>query len=54
MQNLTFCIFLNTQKVVQTLELELNEDWLNDLHTIVMNAHQYIQRMSLSARQRGL
>lgn len=54
MQHLAFCISLNTPKALQTLEFELNEDWLYDLHTGVFNAHQYIQRMSLSARQGGL
>lgn len=53
MQQFACCIFLNTSKALGTLEFEINEDWLHDLHTGLFNSQYYIQKISVSAKKGG-
>jgi hypothetical protein len=54
MGHLAQCLSLNTPKAQQTRQLELNPDWLHDLHEGVYNEYQYMQKMSISAVHGGL
>ena len=54
MRHLAHCLSLNTSKAQQTWQLELNLDWLHDLHEGISNEYQYMQKMSVSASHGGL
>jgi hypothetical protein len=53
MGHLAQSLSLNTPKAQQTWQLELNPDWLHDLHEGVYNEYQYMQKMSVSAVRGG-
>ena len=48
------CLANNTPKAYEMCLMELNEDFLNDLHHgQVLNENQYIEKMSTSATNGG-
>jgi hypothetical protein len=54
MGHLTQCLSLNTPKAQQTRQVELNPNWLHDLHEGVFNEYQYMQKMSVSVIRGGI
>jgi hypothetical protein len=54
MCHLAHCLFFNTPKAQQIWQLELNPDWLYNLHESISNEYQYMQKMSVNAIYGGL
>jgi hypothetical protein len=54
MGHLSQFLSLNSPKAQQIRQLELNPDWLHDLHEDVYNEYQYMQKMYVSVVRGGL
>ena len=55
MNYLKYCLLLNTPKAQRCRLYELNPSFLHDLHDgTVLNEHEYVEKMSLSATMGGL
>jgi hypothetical protein len=54
MGHLAQCLFFNTPKIQQIRQVELNLDWLHNLHEGVFNEYQYMQKMFVSVVHGGL
>ena len=54
MRHLSHCLNINTPKAQQTLDQELNAEWLSNLHRGISNEYQYMQKMAVSTVHGGL